>query len=123
MIILNSKIVLHIPLCRWNGHIPVPIAVSVDKQTLINSLTQKLFQHGLESVYSADTTGYHKGKACPETTVTIFCRDNQIAGIVKMFINWMKENQAKLDQESIAFEVNNTMRILPLKSQNDTVQL
>lgn len=105
---LNTKITLHIPeyFHDETGLIPIP-------NDILNKLyTQLQDAHYDFFIMTAET--YYKNRTYTTKLVTSYTTEYDQTPI-NIFRQWFKDNNDKLNQESLAYEYNNTLYIEELE--------
>ncbi len=111
MLVLEDKYVLHIPSYKYEDGQLKPIV----SEKYINNLITKLNNAGYHSFYTTDVKGYYKKRSFDEILITVFTpKENTHPKPSAVFIEWFKEHNHILKQESMAYEYNNSLYVITL---------
>lgn len=109
--ILNHKLVFHIPCKYWNG---IELIDIKEISNVIHALIIALNDFSVsDSFYISNITGIYKNRIFPEKTITMFC-ESEIDETIEIYINWFKRYNDILKQEALSYELDNQMIILNL---------
>lgn len=109
--ILNHKLVFHVPCKYWNGTELVDIK---EISNVIHALIIALNDFSVsDSFYISDITGIYKNRIFPEKTVTVFY-ESEMDKAIEIYINWFKRYNNILKQEALSYELDNQMIVLNL---------
>jgi len=111
MLVLEEKYVLHIPSYKYEDGQLKPIVSKV----YVDNLISELNDGGFHSFYRTDVKGYYKKRCFDEILITIFTsKENTTENPSEIFTRWFREHNHVLKQESIAYELNNSLHIIKL---------
>lgn len=105
--ILNLKYVLHIPTHKFENK----IVTAINMKKCMEDLEKKLNENGYHSFYKSKVEGHYKSRTFEEVLITIFTNNTAEPQPDKLFIEWFKEHNDELKQESFAYEKNNELII------------
>ncbi|MBE6486664.1 MAG: hypothetical protein E7Z85_07495 [Methanosphaera stadtmanae] len=111
MLVLEEKYVLHIPSYKYvDGQLK-----SIVSEKCINNLITELNNNAYHSFYKTNVKGYYKKRCFDEILITIFApKENLHKKPSTIFIEWFREHNHILKQESMAYEYNNSLHIITL---------
>ncbi len=105
---LDKKYVLHIPEYKFTAN--QLIKLELDKP--LDDLKSRLEQNGYENFYLSKIKGFYKNREYDEIIITLFIAEiNDQTLPDEIFIEWFKDNNEILKQESLAYEINNSLFI------------
>lgn len=116
MLILDNKYVFHIPLYKYADN--KLIKLNIDD--IVANLADQLNKEGYESLYITKVKSHYKSRSFDEILITIFISQKRVSDNKqelpdKIFKKWFKQNNHILQQESYAYEHNNSMIIESLE--------
>lgn len=100
---LDCRYVLHIPLCKWENDVIVPL----DMDEPIDELITQLEVKGFDGFYVTKVKSHYKSRCYDELLITIFagCDDSPC----EIFRDWFFAHNDILCQEAFAYEFNNRL--------------
>lgn len=111
MLVLEEKYVLHIPSYKYVEGQLKPIV----SDRYIDKLIRELNDNGYHSFYRTEVKGYYKKRCFDEILITIFTsKENTNKKPSTLFVEWFREYNHILKQESIAYEYNNSLHVIRL---------
>ena len=105
MMELNTKYVFHMPVYKYIEN----RLVLIEYDKILDDLIDQLNKSGFNSLYMAEVKGYYKSRSFDELLITLFCSSKESPEII--FKKWFIGNNDILEQESFAYECNNSMFI------------
>lgn len=114
MLELNHKYVLHIPLYKFKDE--KLILIEIDE--IIDDLILQLNENGYDSFYTQKVKSHYKSRSFDELIITIFTSYSH-KQVETIFSEWFEKNNNILEQESFAYEHNNSLFIKKIKEKSD----
>jgi hypothetical protein len=107
----ETKIVLHIPLFRWDGE----KLIRIDNSGVTQAIKKHFNDLGIKSWYCTDATGYYNGRSFKQELLTVYCDKTTEPRFIQLFKHVFCKSNDVLQQESFAYEVNNCLYVEKLK--------
>lgn len=107
--ILDTRYVFHIPLCKYQNNKLIPIGEKKNIRQIIDSLLNRLTAAGYFGMYILDAEGVYKERRYNEKLIILYTETGQNPELV--FEEWFAANNDILKQECYSYEKTGKMII------------